>query len=287
MSHGRSDSKAKKREDEKAVFEAFLTAHPTFAARVLEVKQEREDSHADIRTKLDDGTWVAWQLAEWLEESQMKESKKAERLETSILEAIGEQGPNSTKHIYLCRLSLKERVSRFDKCDATRLRREVRRMIRDVDSGWRQSPQGHYCTAFNEYPALGKYLDRVHFEPRVVPWERWKWPADLPWILFEGRGGSYDGQVLITALEQRIQQKAKHYGAFGHEDVRLIVFYNQAILYNTPFDDLEICTFEDVAAIAKEISSRIQVPFTKAYLLSALYPNPEAFEVYPTARRCD
>lgn len=293
------DRKDTKREYERAVFNTFLTACPTFAARVLAVEQGRVDSHVDVMTKLKDGTRMAWQLAEWIEQKQIEAAKERERLKAKILEAIGEQGPNTTKHIRHCTLSLrqpdkdrKEELPRFDRRDAARLKTEIDRLISDVDSRWErnlswQSPQGYSCTAFHEYSTLGKYLDIVHFEPRVVRYARREWPHGQPWIHFGAPGGPYDSTVAIDALKRRIRKKAEHYGTFGSEDVRLIVFYNQAVLHNTPFWDLTLRSFEHVASIAKEIIARIPVPFTKVYLLKALYPAPEAFEVYPTLRRCD
>lgn len=295
MPHSQNDSKAKKREDERAVFDAFLAAHPTFAACLQEIQSDREDSHADIRTKLNDGTWVTWQLGEWLEENQMQAAQERERLEAKIMGAIGEQGPNSTKHIRHCTLSLKERegkVHRFDRRDAAPLKTEIHGLIGDVDSRWKQNrswqfPQGYRCTTFKAHPTLGKYLDAIHFDPRVGRWVRRDWPAGQPWIHFEAPGGAYVSQVAIDAMKLRVKEKAAHYGTFRKEDVRLIVFYNQAALYNTPFQDLTLRSFEDVAAIAAETLSRIHIPFTRVYLLKALYPSPESFEVYPRLGRCD
>lgn len=295
MPHSQNDSKAEKREDERAALDAFLAAHPTFAARLQKIQSDREDSHADIRTKLHDGTWVAWQLGEWLEESQMKAAKERERLEAKIMGAIGEQGPNSTKHIRHCTLSLKERegkVHRFDRRDAACLKTEIHGLIGGVDSRWKQnrswqSPQGYRCTTFEAHPTLGKYLDAIHFDPRVERWVRREWPASQPWIHFEAPGGHYVSQVAVDAMKLRVKEKAEHYGTFGKEDVRLIVFYSQAALYNTPLPDLAFRSFEDLASIAAATLSHSRVQFTKVYLLKALYPSPEAFEIYPGLGRCD
>lgn len=286
MSIGRKDSKDKKREYERAVFKDFLSAHPTFASRVQDIAPREEDSHVDVSTRLVDGTRVDWQLEEWLDENQMKAAKHTERLEADILNAIGEQGPNKTRHIRHCALSFNEDVGRFDTKDGPMFRAECFRVIGDVDSSWQRNPswhsqQGYRCTAFEAYPTLGKYLAGIHFDPHN------EWPSSQPWIHFEAWGGPCDPRVAIAALKQAIKKKAAHYGRFGNEDVRLIVFYHQAILYNTPFDGRQVDTFEDLASIAKETLSRIAVPFKKVYLLNALGPVPEAFEVYPTVRRCD
>ncbi len=276
---------------ERSIFEAFLAAHPSFAARVQEVGTPC-DEFPDVVTKLADGASVEWELGEWLDPSQMAAGKATERIEAEILRAIGDQGPNGLRHILFCMLSLQSGVTRFDGHDRAGFKEELLRLIKAVDAGWPQnqscqSPQGYRVTTFEEYPRLKKYLVSVHFEPCVVGGKRRKWPFDQPWIVFEGRGGAYDPNDAVAALARVIKDKAVHYGTFGEKDVRLIVFYNQAILYNTPFQGLANRTFADVAAIAARILGNIDVPFTKVYLLKAPDPDPEAFEVYPGLRQCD
>jgi hypothetical protein len=102
----------------------------------------------------------------------------------------------------------------------------------------------------------------------------------------EAWGGSYDPQEALDALACVIEDKIGHYGPFGEEDVRLIVFYNRAALYNTPFGGIAYRKFEDVAALAAKKLRALRVPFKTVYLLKALEPELEAFEVYPMFRKC-
>jgi hypothetical protein len=142
----------------------------------------------------------------------MASGKTREQIETDIMNAIGDQGSNSTQHILCCMLSLRGDVKRFNQRDAAGFRAEVMRMIEDVDIRWPQnpfwwSPQGYRCTTFDEYPTLSKYMASVHFEPRFVRGKRREWQSCQPWIVTEAWGGSYDPQEALDALACVIEDK--------------------------------------------------------------------------------
>ena len=70
-------------------------------------------------------------------------------------------------------------------------------------------------------------------------------------------------------------------------DLRLIIHYNDAVLYNEPYQDQKHQTFADMACRASRMLAKKKVAaFTSIYLLRALRPNPEAFEVWPTLCKC-
>jgi hypothetical protein len=100
----------KQRALERRVFDAFLAACPTFAARVVKIEQP-EDDPPDIITSMTDESSVDWELGEWLHEKQMGESKRPEARDLVIAQAVP-AGPNRTVHLYLCMLTPRE--VRFD-----------------------------------------------------------------------------------------------------------------------------------------------------------------------------
>src|SRR5437660_1648374 len=116
---------------EQSVFQAFLDADPSFAARVRIVSQP-DDDFPDVVTLQPDGLSVQWELGEWLQPNQTAIAKKRERLKADIEETLGDQVINLTEHILFCLLSLQQQISRFDKRDGDMLRTEIMRLIQDV-----------------------------------------------------------------------------------------------------------------------------------------------------------
>lgn len=88
----------------------------------------------------------------------------------------------------------------------------------------------------------------------------------------------------ITALVAILEGKIRHYGAFA-EPVRLIVYYGRAILYNTPYFGVKVREFRDVAELAAR-AVQGQTRFERIYLLNALTPGLQAFEIFPALVEC-
>jgi hypothetical protein len=81
-----------------------------------------------------------------------------------------------------------------------------------------------------------------------------------------------------------LEQKIRRYGRFTRP-TRLIIYYGRAVAYNTPYLGIETREFADLAALAAEVVCG-QNAFERIYLLNALEPGLEAFEIYPTLTRC-
>ena len=133
-------------------------------------------------------------------------------------------------------------------------------------------------------PVLGKYLLSVHFDPAMVRGDRKKpWPAGEQWIVFEAAGGSYNSDPAIAALVAAVDEKIKRYGGLSHP-VRLLVYYGQAALYNTPYHGPNT-ELVDVAMIAAR-AVVTQTTFEKIYVLGGLRDGGEAYEIFPGLTRC-
>jgi hypothetical protein len=274
--------------DEKAVFEAFLTAHPTFGADVREFSQPDEE-FPDVIAVMKDGIEIDSELGEWLDGAQMAAAKRYDRLAEAILDAIGRQTPNSSRHFRAVMLCPRADAPAFNAEDQQDFKAAVTALIEETDRRWPSerfwhSPQGRICRELAGYPPLGEYLPSVNFDPLVVRGQHRPWPKGQPWIFVEARGGSYLPETVLRALRGILDQKINHYGRFSRP-TRLIVFYGKAIAYNTPYFGIETREFADVAALAVE-AIHGQNAFEKIYLLNALEPGLEAFEIYPALTRC-
>jgi hypothetical protein len=125
----------------------------------------------------------------------------------------------------------------------------------------------------------------VAFEPQVVVGRRReRLPKSQPWIFIELPGGAYSPHTALNALASVLQSKIDRYGGLS-QPVRLLVYYGKAIAYNTPWRGPEFREFRDVAEAAASIV-RGQSLFEKIYLLKALEPGLEAYEIFPEFVNC-
>ena len=274
--------------EEKGIFAAFLAAYPSFAAQVKDVDQP-DDVFPDVVVTTTAGALIDFELGEWLDGLQMGVAKRYERHEKAMIDAIGPQGPNPSLHFRAVMLSPREDVTKFDPSDRGAFRRELWALVAVTHHFWPterfwHSPQGRLCREFAEHPTLGKYLRSVHFDPLAVRGAPRPRPASQPWIFVELRGGSYSPDTAIAALSGILEQKIAHYGRFSRV-TRLVVHYGKAVVYNTPYVGVETREFADVAALAVE-AVRVQTAFEKIYLLNALEPQLEVFEIFPGCARC-
>jgi len=163
-------------------------------------------------------------------------------------------------------------------------------LVEETDQLWPRerfwhSPQGRHVRQFDAYPTLGKYLARIILYPLVIARQKQeRRPAGIPWIFAELPVGSYSPNNALAALASILHSKINHYGGLSRP-VRLLVYYGRAVAYNTPWHGLEFHDFQDVAEAAANVVGT-QSRFDKIYLLSALEPGLEAFEIFPQFLKC-
>lgn len=274
-------------EEEKVIFDAFLAAHPSFAAEIKRFRQP-DDEFPDIVAVMKNGTEVDFELGEWLDGAQMGAAKRYDALAEAVVDAIGPQEPTPR---YFCAVMLtpREEIPKFEPADRGGFGAQLWALVKETDQRWPterfwHSPQGRICRELAGFPLLGKYLRSVHFDPLVVRGEARPWPESQPWIFVELRGGSYSPETALRAVAGILEQKVRRYGRFMRP-TRLIIYYGKAVAYNTPYVGIETREFADVAAHAAEVVHG-QNAFEKIYLLNALEPGLEAFEICPTLTRC-
>lgn len=276
-----------KRSDEKAIFSAFLAAAPSFRDESIIGWHQPEDENdfPDVICASASGTRIGVELGEWLNEKEMKAAKGQERLQNSVLQAIGEQGPNTTQNILFLWLRPKSRA-RIRVADSEAFRSQLFSCIWDCDARWPRerfwhSPQGAHVGGndLSPYPVLAKYLDGLQMFPRAR-YHGWppygtsvqeQWPSGIDWITFPARGGSFSEDTMLQPLLQLLSDKTDHYAPRGSglDRLYLVVYYNQAALYNSPAETPRF-SFADAVARAREFMEGDPEPFTGIFLFIAV-----------------
>ncbi len=264
-----------KREREKAVFEAFLAIEPNFAGEPIPIWHQPDDEKEfpDIIGRSISGRRVGVELGEWLNQDQMQVAKAKERLEDSMLEAIRPQGSNGCDHIYSICLHPKPK-SRVKPSDAGSFRQQLFDCIGECDQRWPDEPSWHSpqgAQIVNDeleiYPSLSKYLNELKLWPREHCREIRQWPVGIDWINFPSHGGPFDSSTMFEPLTTLISEKVNHYGTAGtgFDHLSLLVYYDQALFYNSP-PETSTCTMDDAAAKIKCFLDGDLGPFHNVFL---------------------
>jgi len=273
--------------DEKAIFGAFLAACPSFAAQVAVIDQP-DAPFPDVVVTTTTGEMIDFELGGWLDGPQLATAKRYDSLACAIRNAIGPQGKNPSRHFRMAMLTPCEEIPRFDSADLTRFRTELWGLVAVTEYFWPTerswSSHGRPCWEFTEHPILGKYLRSAQFHPLVVRGVARPWAKSQPWIVVKSGATSYSSDSSLRALVTVLEQKIRHYGHLSRP-TRLIIHYDKAFAYNTPFVGVQTEDFADVALFASQAVAG-QATFEKIYLLNALQPGLEAFEIYPDSVRC-
>ena len=107
-----------------------------------------EKEFPDVTCKTESGRRVGVEMGEWLNEDQTRVRKGMERLEQSILDAIGEQGENQTYNI--CAIFLSPAGKPIKPADKELFRSQLFDYIDEVDRRW---PNEKYWQGRNGYRA--------------------------------------------------------------------------------------------------------------------------------------
>jgi len=266
---------------ERGFFDAFLRAYPSFAVGVVDASQPDEE-FPDIVVMLKDGTAIDFELGEWLDETQMAEAMRLERLEKAVLRVIGQQGRNTSVHFNCVMLSPRDDAPAFRTRDAGPFRSSFFALLAETEKRWpneRFWRRGHLCREFEGYEPLGTYIESVRFEPLNVRGTDRPWPDGQPFINFRAHGSFYSPETAIAALERVVSDKLSRYGPLPRP-TRLIIHYGRALMHNTPYYGPHTRSFADVARKAAEIFGG-QSTFEIVYLFEAVTPGAQVFEISP------
>jgi len=272
------------RNEEEDVFAAFLAVQPDFAGETIEVWDPAPSDPPDIICLTVTGRRIGVELGEWLHEKEMGAGKLREQIEKQLINAIGEPQPlNTSDYFDMVILHPQERVRLKSEPDQAAFRQGVLKLIQDVDLRWPrerswQSPQGCHIKDLAAWPPLGAYLKEVHFNPGQS-----KWGEGINWILPPAHWDTFNDQTMAEPLTNLIRDKLAKYQsrpmATPSDDLVLLVFFNQGLMYNSPLEtprrpvDLLV---DDV----RRLFANEHEPFQRAFLFLAPSPSDRAFRLW-------
>jgi hypothetical protein len=129
------------RDEEKAVFAAFLAVQPGFAGEPIKDWQLAASDPPDVICCTASGRMIGVELGEWLHEREMGDGKLREKSGQQLIEAIGEPQPlNTSSHFDMVILHPQERVRLKVGSDRVAFRQAVLKLIHEVDLRWPQEP---------------------------------------------------------------------------------------------------------------------------------------------------
>lgn len=266
---------------EKMVFREFLKAAPSLAHDAHVWYKPDDEKLYDIISRSADGQTVKWQITEWLDPEQTQRSKERQNLKHAIGAAVrGLKMP----HMTTCCLFPQDPPTHFKPKHTKPFCAQLFELIRSVEEEWtKPPPRQRYtwpkqdeCWArpedMTDWPVLARYLRSIQF----IHSERSSNRA----ILTSGYAGSSHPKDAIAQLIRTIDRKMHGYKWPTDEDVRLLVFYDEAWRHNSPAcDDLAVN-----AECAARHLRKVTVPFKRLYLLFGR--SGYAYELHPEPKRC-
>ncbi len=269
------------KKNERAIFESFHRITPDFAGRLIEWEEGTDPPDVICFDKVEKRLGV--ELAEWLNEGQMKASKLRERIEESFLKVIQSQDVASLSNIEIVWLNTKPKTL-LRESDAEAFRSEIYALIEKVnsDSGSNKdfnSPQGFSVQDFTGHPSLDYYLQDLHF----FSGSNVNTHLGIPWIRFRNWGGAYTPNDAVDALLEIMDKKTSKYRNLHQEqnldELYLLIYYDQALFYNTPFIAPNF-GFQQIVEIANRRANINPGFFQKIFLFNSVYPNHEVAELW-------
>jgi hypothetical protein len=282
---------------EKFIFRSFLRTLPEFAGEPIKEWDVVEEWYAnrnvaapaspldkrpDIICLTAMDKKIGLEMKSWLNEEQIAEARRHEEVQDRLLRAIGDQGPNKTRHIGFIWLSPKQ--VRFDRKDSDRFREEMFALIEQIDRAWsakEQCEQEHnqIVNDLSAFPVLNKYLTHVDFYPD----RRGK--RNIRWITFPARGGHYNPRRMrdtlrVALLEYRSDRRYEGLARIvGLQELYLLVHYDfNAFAYNHPFDEPGF-GFKDVAEFAAGVLGGDGGNFDRIFLFCCLQGQEEVYRI--------
>jgi hypothetical protein len=261
-----------KRERERRIFAGFVQLLQEFSGEPLAGwdQPEQENDFPDIIGETVSGRRIGVELGEWLNAKEMAAAMTKERREECINAAIGQQGDNPTTHIKYLWLHPKGHVHAKD---YAQFREQLFDIIRASDERWPNEPYWQRGTLLSAddlkaYPVLAKYLDGIRLFAKTPGRE---WPTPDWWILFPAGGGFFNKDTMLNPLKQLIASKTAHYGQSntGFTHLSLLLYYEQAVLYNSPYAT-PLHPEEAIVEAAKESIGESIAPFERIFLYIAI-----------------
>jgi hypothetical protein len=252
------------RENERQIFEEFLKARPDFAGGPF--TWEPGNDPPDVLCSL--GTLrVGVELAEWVDEWQIKNGKAEERERDSFEPAIRVKERAPLQNIGEIMMVVK---APLPKPEVARFREQFLAFLAKLDADWlnledSDDPQGLDIETFAGFPLLERYVAGLECYPASVRPAR----SGTQWVDLPGSAAAFDPAEAVESLMSIFRKKIAKYGGLRAgqrlDQLYLLLFYNQAWSYNTPFEG-EDYGFANVAQELRTAAASEHGEFDKIFL---------------------
>jgi hypothetical protein len=290
----KSDSQRKKERLELLNFRAFRRDCPDFGERVKSCR--RGGDPPDFVCRDAARTKIGVELAEWVDQETIGPSKRRYDLEESYTNALQDYTELQPTNVGMVRIYADLPLPiKY----AEQFRNEILNFIKRADDAWKVSPewndpQGIDFTDFAGYPVLQMKMRLVTLYPIST------WPEDrrtaqfFRGINFEARGGAYSPDPMVRAAIRCLRAKAAKYAKPRNRSKLLkqnlkifclLIYYDQAVLHNTPYHAPHFGLEEIGAALTAELRNIEDHPFTEVYLYSPTEKLTKAIRVWPAAQK--
>lgn len=256
--------------EEKEIFETFIATEPDFAGEP--VSWSGDIDPPDVLCETNKGRKIGVELGEWLHEAQTERARALEILEKEIASQIVKQNLTGWLGQYGVLLRAKPNVF-LSKAKRPEFIAELFNMLN------RFKISGQAITArlndSSQAPTSGKFLERITIYPvrrmRGIKFTKdgWYSPKDARDALAE---------VLAKKTAKRNYQTLKKNQTV--DELYLLVYYNRALLWNTPYEGID-GSIEVVVEQAREQVSLNHGPFDKILLFLAFEPGMKVFTLWP------
>ncbi len=227
-----ADHRDRHGEREKMVFREFLRAAPSLAHDAHVWDKPDDEKLYDIISRSADGQTVKWQITEWLDPEQTQRSKERQNLKHAIGAAVrGLKMP----HMTTCCLFPQDPPTHFKPKHTKPFYAQLFELIRSVEEEWTMPlPRQRYTWARDDecvalpsdiaaWPVLFRYLRKVTLTR-----------SEDPYVSIVGFADSFRQEDAIAPLMSIIEKKCRAYHWPTEGDVRLLVFYDEAWIHNSP-----------------------------------------------------
>jgi hypothetical protein len=221
------------------VFKQFVALLPNFAGRPV-ASIAPGSNPPDVICTDGSGGKIGIELSEWLHQQQIAREKPRHDRESALRKAINSSTVDPPARIGSVYLFSRHRI-RVAAADLPGFRDQLYSLVERLDKRWdtfkdHDHPHGVNTRDFDGFPLLAKYLTGMLLTSR-----RYRAPVHgTPWIDFFPRGGAYSPETGRAALEQALARKTGKYATLrqdaGLDELYLLLYYDQAHFYNTPFD---------------------------------------------------
>jgi hypothetical protein len=221
------------REAERDAFARFQRAKQDFACRRVTCAEGGDPP--DFVCADEPGLRIGIELAEWLNEKQIRASKRRQRIREGYASLPYSVTPTPTNIGRVRLFPLRE----LPEAELATIRAEIEQYVLQVDRDWaaisdRGNPQqGIPLRDFSGFPTMANRVAAIDVFPRQEG-------SGFSLNIFNGGGGAYSPRSAFAALEKILAKKEGKYETLREDqaldELYLVLYWWQGHAHNSPYD---------------------------------------------------